>query len=216
MPFRRVLVWGAGGHGRVIADLIVSLGWELAGFVDGDPEKMGSNVAPFEAQVIATEEALSGVGTFPGGAEAWVPGIGDNGVRLAGVRSRGARCAPAIVHPNAVVSPFAVVGRGTVVLAGAVINAGAAVGEGVIINTGVIVEHDCRVGDGAHLSPGAVLTGGVSVGSLSWIGANATVLPGLVIGDHVTVGAGAVVRRDLDDHITAAGNPARIIHRKKQ
>lgn len=216
MSSQRVVVWGAGGHGRVVADLILSIGWELAGFLDRDPAKAGSTVPPFDARVIGTQEELAGGDALPGGAGAWVPGIGANRLRLDGVQIHAARCAPAIVHPNAVVSPFATLGRGTVVFANAVVNAGAIIGEGVIINTGAIVEHDCRVADGAHLSPGAVLTGNVAVGSLSWIGANATVLPGITIGDNVTVGAGAVVRRDLEHLVTAAGNPARIIHRNAQ
>lgn len=211
----RVLIWGAGGHGRVVADAVVACGFELVGFVDARPALVGSEVGSSGVPVLATESDLRTAlahGRLPGGAAVVVPAVGHNATRKRMVLELEGRCSDRIVHPSAIVSPSARISKGTVVLPGGIVNSSARIGRGVIVNSGAVVEHDCSVGDGAHLSPGAVLAGGVSVGECSWVGANATILPGVRLGHHVTVGAGAVVRKNVEPHATVVGNPARIIH----
>lgn len=211
----RLLVWGAGGHGRVVADLVRSLDHELVGYADADASRLGTEAEPGGARVIASEEelrrALLDGSILPGGADAVVPALGRNSLRLTSVLALAERAAAALVHPTAVVSPSATLDSGTVVFAGAVVNAGAAAGRGTIVNTGAIVEHDCVLGEAVHLSPGAVLGGGVRVGPGSWIGAGATVIHGITVGGDAIVGAGAVVIRDVPDGATVVGNPARIL-----
>jgi acetyltransferase EpsM len=191
-------------------------GARVAGFVDGDPAKAGTEVAG-GCRVLCGEEALlahlAERGTLPGGAVAVALGVGSNAARRRILDLLGAFAAGPLVHPFSAVSPSARLGRGTVVLASAVVNAGARVGEGVIVNTGAIVEHDCRVGDGVHLSPRATRCGGVVVGAGSWVCAGATLVPGVRVGERATVGAGAVVLRDVADDTTVVGCPAREIRR---
>lgn len=217
MPAEPLLVWGAGGHGRVVADLVRASGGRLLGFVDGDPAKMGAEVA-MGGRVLWGEEALlahvAEHGGLPGGAAGVAPGVGSNVQRRRILELLGPFAAAPLVHPFSAVSPSARLGRGTVVFAGAVVNAGAWLGEGVIVNSGAVVEHDCRVGDGVHLSPRATLCGGVEVGAWSWVCAGATVIPGVRVGERATVGAGAVVLRDVADDTTVAGCPAREIRRR--
>jgi sugar O-acyltransferase (sialic acid O-acetyltransferase NeuD family) len=214
-PAERLLVWGAGGHGKVVADLVRALGHEVVGFVDADPDKLDRVAEPGGARVVLAEEELRrllGDGAeLPDGATAVVPAMGTNRTRLAALDVLGHRVAPGLVHPAATVSPSAELGPGTVVFAGAVVNAGARIGRGVIVNTGAVVEHDCQVGDAAHISPGAVLAGGVTIGPRGWVGAGAVVIEGRRIGSDVTVGAGAVVLRDVPDGQTVVGVPARAI-----
>jgi sugar O-acyltransferase (sialic acid O-acetyltransferase NeuD family) len=206
------LVWGAGGHGKVVADLIRSLGHGVAGFVDSEPERLTAVADPGGIR-IDQNTFLDAVrrGVLPANATGVVLAVGNNRRRLWCLEQVSQWVAPAFVHPAASVSPSAVFGAGTVVFAGCIVNADAVVGAGVILNSGAIIEHDCHVGDGAHVSPGAVLAGGVRVGKRAWIGAGATVIQNLAIGDDCTVGAGAVVIRPVAAGETVAGVPARSI-----
>lgn len=212
-----LLIWGGGGHGRVVADVARAAGHVIVGYVDRDEGKLGQVVEPGGARVVLTEHALlDGIrahGRFPLGAAAIALAIGDNAARQRASGLLPGVDLPALVHPSAVCSPSARVGRGTVVGPAAVLNAGARVGAAVIVNTGAIVEHDCEIDDAAHVSPGATLGGGVRVGERSWIGAGATVIHGIRIGRDVIVGAGAVIIRDVPDGVTIVGNPGRIVDR---
>lgn len=214
MSGTELLVWGGGGHGRVVADLVRAAGYTLAGFVDRDPGRLGSTVEPGGGRVVATEEAfLREVET--GGcsrlAQGITLGIGDNAARVGCLRRVPHLHAPCLVHPAAVVSPSARLGRATVVLPLALVHSAARLGDAVIVNSGAIVEHDCVLEEGVHVSPGAVLAGGVHVAPLAWIGAAAVVIQGVRVGRGARVGAGAVVIRDVADGATVVGNPARVI-----
>lgn len=207
-----ILIWGAGGHGKVVADVARALGYTVVGYVDADPARLGRVVEPGGAEVVLMEEQFltrlrEGGTDLP--ADTLALAIGSNEVRLDRLREAGDLSFPVLSHPTATISPSARIGRGTVVMPRAVINANARIGEGVIVNTSAIIEHDCVIGDGAHISPGAVLAGGVHVGAGSWVGAGAVVIQGVRIGANVVVGAGAVVIRDLTDGVTAVGVPAR-------
>jgi sugar O-acyltransferase (sialic acid O-acetyltransferase NeuD family) len=209
----RLLIWGAGGHGKVVADLIRACGHELLGFVDSDGTKLGTVVEPGGGVVVATEEdflARLGAGDdLPDDADAVVVAVGRNDLRSHQLAALQARLARALCHPAATVSPSAVVERGSVVFAGAVINADARVGTGCIVNSGAIVEHDSVLETAVHVSPGAVLSGSVRVEAEAWIGAGAVVIEGITVGARTTVGAGAVVVRDLPPDVIAVGVPAR-------
>lgn len=210
---------GAGGHGRVVADLVGATGRQVGGFFDRDATKRGLEVASTGTTVLLTQTELLAElergQALPAGLSGLAFGLGHNIARDAIMRALPEGYLPVLVHPSATVSPSAMLGPGTVVLAGAVVNTGARVGRGVIINTGAIVEHDCVVGDAAHVSPGAVLSGGVRLGLRGWVGANATILPGRSIGDDAVVGAGAVCLEDVANGLTVAGNPARLLTRRE-
>jgi sugar O-acyltransferase (sialic acid O-acetyltransferase NeuD family) len=214
---RRFLVWGAGGHGRVVADVVRAAGGTVVGFVDADAAKVGHPPLPGAPVVLMAEAELlrvlgRGQGA-DGGWDALAPGIGDNRGRLRAFGLAAGAAWPSLIHPSAILSPSARVGEGTVVMPRAVLNADARVGRAAIVNTGAIVEHDCVVDDGAHLSPGCVLAGGARVGEGAWVGAGATVLPGVVVGPWAVVGAGAVVVRDVPGGTIVVGIPARPLSR---
>lgn len=210
-----ILIWGGGGHGKVIADLVRALGGRVAGFVDADLAKLGERVEPGGGRVVVAQAefqaALRSGAPLPMGADSVVVATGEGRLRLSLCAQLGPALAPVLIHPAAMLSPSASVDEGSVVLSRAVLNADAVVGRGVIVNTGAIVEHDCRVGDGAHISPGAVLCGGVQVEEEAWIGAGSVVIPGVRIGRGAMVGAGAVVVRDVADGAVVAGNPAKAV-----
>jgi sugar O-acyltransferase (sialic acid O-acetyltransferase NeuD family) len=213
----RLLVWGGGGHGKVVADLIRATGGVVVGFVDGDERLLGQPVEPGGARVVMTEADLLGIlkkAALPGIADGVVLAIGANGRRLERLRLLSGTAAPPLVHPTAVVSASVEIARGSVIMPCAILNAAVRVDEGVIINTAAVVEHDCSIGDGAHVSPGAVLAGGVTVGPRAWIGAGATLIQGISVGADAVVGAGAVVIRDVPAGVTVVGVPAAPIRSK--
>jgi sugar O-acyltransferase (sialic acid O-acetyltransferase NeuD family) len=210
---KRLLIWGAGGHGKVVADVARAAGFEVVGFVDADRTKLGNVVEPGGAAVTMDEASLfESLGSSARRFDALAIAIGNNRARLQACTRLGGRVElPVLVHPSAVISPSAALGEATVVMPQAVVNPAARVGMAVIVNTAAIVEHDCVVGDGAHLSPNATLAGGVEVGALSWIGAGATVIQQVRVGQSSIVGAGTVVIRDVPDEVTVVGCPARAV-----
>lgn len=118
---------------------------------------------------------------------------------------------PNIVHPTAIVSKHAKLGRGIYIGPGAIINAGAAVGDGCIINSGAIVEHDCFIGEFVHIAPGAALSGGVTVGDRAHLGTGSAVSHGVKIGQDTVLGAGSVAVKNLPERAVCVGVPAKKI-----
>lgn len=203
------VVFGAGGHGKVVADVALAVGWRVAAFVDDALEKAGTSIGGLP---VARPDALA---PELRGATVLL-GIGDNALRARAVerlRAMGAAVAPAVVHPSAIVGRRARLGTGTVVMALVVINADARVEEGCILNSSCVVEHDCVVGAYAHISPNAALGGGVKVGAFAHVGLGASILPGVRVGEGARVGAGAVVIRDVPAGATVVGAPAREIRK---
>lgn len=120
-----------------------------------------------------------------------------------------------IIHPTAVISPFAQVSAGCTVLANAVININAFVKEGCIINTAAIVEHDSIVEEFVNICPNVAMAGHAKVGRKSFIGTSASLIDEIEVGKEVIIGAGAVVVKDIPNHVTAVGVPARVIKNNK-
>jgi len=206
----RFLVWGGGGHGRVVIDLLRRCGDTVVGIVDRDPPRLTS--MPPGIPVLGEDELLaSDRGRLPLGATALAAGIGSNAARWRTFASFPGGPWPARIHPNATVADDVILGAGSLVFAGAIVNVGARIGAAVIINTGAVVEHDCVIDDGSHVSPGAVLCGSARVGPRAWVGAGATVMPGVPIGGDAVVGAGSTVVSAVPESTTVAGVPARVI-----
>jgi sugar O-acyltransferase (sialic acid O-acetyltransferase NeuD family) len=202
-----VIVFGAGGHGKVVADIVLQCGWTCAGFVDDQTSFRAAVGLPLS--ILGDRTWLC---NQPRDTLRVALGIGDNYGREAVasfLTSAGIEVVSAI-SPFAVVSPSAQIGAGTVIMPGAVVNAMAIVGEGVIINSGAVVEHDTRVGNYVHLSPNSTLGGGVEIGEFSHLGLGASVLPLIRIGSRSILGAGSVVTGAIPDNVIAFGVPARI------
>jgi sugar O-acyltransferase (sialic acid O-acetyltransferase NeuD family) len=209
-PRQRVVIYGAGGHGKVVADMVLAMGAaEVLGFVDDGAGAAGRTV----------------LGMPVLGAGDWAEREADVAVALAIGSNRARRAAAercqrwgatllTVVHPRSTVARSAVLAPGVVVMAGAVINPEAFVGEGAIVNTSAVVEHDVVVGAFAHLSPHATTGGAARIGALAHVGLSATVLPGVSVGEGAVVGAGAVVIRDVAPGETVVGIPAKALVRR--
>jgi sugar O-acyltransferase (sialic acid O-acetyltransferase NeuD family) len=199
---KRLVILGAGGHGRVVADIAEQQGFEHIEFLDSRYPEITHNLHWLVVGKNISEEIESG-STFVA--------IGDNAKRLLELDvflDRGLQC-PVLVHPSASVSLYATVGPGSIVMANAVINAGAKLGRGVIVNSGCTIDHDCVIGNGVHISPGANIAGGVRVGDLSWICIGSCVKENVIIGRNVVAAAGCVVISSVADGERVFGVPAR-------
>lgn len=201
-----LLIIGAGGHGKVVADAALACArWKRVAFLDDRAAELHSVLGlPVLGGIADLEKHANEF------AEA-VVAIGDAAHRmeLLAVCARLGYRLPVVAHPAATVSQFATLGVGCVVFAQAAINAGVQMGAGCIVNTGATVDHDCSLDDGVHVCPGVHIAGSVRVGRGAWIGIGATVREGVVIGSEVTVGAGAVVIGNVKDNATVCGIPAR-------
>lgn len=209
----RVLGVGAGGHAKVVLDILATRdGYDVVGLLDADPANVGTSM--YGVPVLGGDDLLER--EYHGGVSHAFIGLGgaaDTGPRRRlydHVRSVGFDVVSA-VHPSAIVSPSALVGRGATIAAGAVVGPDAALGENVIVNSAAIVDHDCRVGDHVHVAIGARLASGVVLEDGVHVGAGATVLQGRRVGTCAIVGAGAVVTRDVDPGTVVVGVPARLL-----
>ncbi len=203
----RVIIAGAGGHGRVVAWIARAVGThELVGFVD--EAGTGPDERILGLPLLGDVSALGSLRRR--GVEAALLGKGDNNDRARwaqSLRESGFQLLR-IVHPTALVHESAELGDGVVVAAGAIVCPEVHIGQGAIINTGAIVEHNCRVGDFAHVAPGTRMAGRVRVGDFTFIGVGSSIRDNISIGSGVTVGAGSVVVSDVPDGITVVGVPA--------
>jgi len=205
----KIVLIGAGGHAKVVADIIARLGsWELAGCTlppGAEPSVRGLERLGTDEDLPRLLEqglALAALGVGAGADTASRRRLG------AAVRALGFSL-PDLVHPAACVAASVELGGGCQVMAGALINPDARLGADCVVNTGAVVEHDCVLGEHAFIGPRAALGGAAEIGAGALIGIGAAVLPGVRIGEGAVLGAGAVAVRDLPAGRVARGVPAR-------
>lgn len=206
-----IVLWGATGQARVLAEFLPALGYEIVALVDNDPAV--HSFLPGVPLLHGWDALRAWRPARPGPLHALVAVGGSRGAeRLelqAGLAAAG-YVIPSVVHPRAFVAADASLGPGTQILALAAVCAAARVGAACIVNTSASVDHECVLDDGAHIAPGAALGGAVEIGRCAYVGIGAAVLPRLRIGERAIVGAGAVVVRDVPAGAVAYGNPARV------
>lgn len=199
---KQVIIIGASGHGKVVADTVLQSGDHIYGFLDDNLE-LGVSFIGFP--VLGTVDCF---GDYPD--VEFVVAIGNAKIRKKIVEKLADVSWYTAIHPRAIISPLdTFIGEGTVVMAEAVINAGAKIGNHCIINTGAVVEHDNKIEDFVHVSVGAKLAGTVHIGKGTWIGIGATVKNDVTICEECMIGAGAVVVKDICKAGTYIGIPAR-------
>ncbi|WP_269686378.1 acetyltransferase [Flavobacterium lacustre] len=202
MENRKLYIFGASGHGKVVAELVASTNCKIEAMIDDAPKSVAFGLIPI-VNSLPIFQPISNT--------ALIIAIGDNLIRKKISLRLSNYNFFSSIHQKAFVSPSASVGSGTVVMVHAVINSDAIIGKHVIINTAAIIEHDCIIADFVHISPKVTLSGNVSVGLGTHIGSGVIVIPGVKIGKWCTIGAGAVIINDIPDGSTVIGNPGKII-----
>jgi sugar O-acyltransferase (sialic acid O-acetyltransferase NeuD family) len=206
-----VLIVGAGGHGRVVLDILhQARRYHALGFLDNNPASHGRRVDGLRV--------LGGIDRLPDlahelGARGAIVAVGDNGARrdlARQIEQAGVELINA-VHPTASLAQTVSLGRNVVLAAGVVVCAHCQIGDSVILNTGCIVDHQTMIGAAVHVCPGVRIAGRVKVESGAFLGIGATVVPKVEIGCEAVVGAGAVVIHDVPALATVVGVPARIV-----
>jgi sugar O-acyltransferase (sialic acid O-acetyltransferase NeuD family) len=211
-----LVILGAGGNCVDILDAVLEINaresepvFQVRGFLDDNPDALskggiGDKVIGSLATASQLKDCVfvNGIGSF---RSYWtkpqlIANVGIEPERFV-----------TIVHPQASVSRFARLGRGTVILQNATVNARAEIGNHVMVLPGAIVSHDARVGDYCCLASGACLAGGVQVGPTCYLGANCSINNDVIIEELALIGMGAVVLKNVSARMVVVGNPARVV-----
>jgi len=190
---RALLIIGAGGHGKAVAEAALLSGeWQRIAFVD---DRWPALRETFGWPVVSDVAGLAGVQALAGGA---IAAVGNNVVREQWLKAIHAVGLPlvTVVHPRACVSASAVIGAGTAIMALAMVGVDAVIGEGAIVNAHATVDHDASLGPLAHLGVGVQLAGGVKIGARAWLQAGCSAGYQVVVGDEVVCTPGTVLRAD--------------------
>lgn len=194
----RLIIIGASGHGKVVADIAVLNGYKDIIFLDDNTDVQVCMGFPVVGK---STEAPEG--------DIFVA-IGNSKIRKKLMEFYSDRKQPVLIHPAATIASDVEIGNGSVVMGGTVINPGAKIGNGVIVNTSSSIDHDCVIGDYVHVAVGAHLCGTVNVGTETWVGAGAIISNNVNICGGCMIGAGAVVIKDIEKEGTYIGVPAKI------
>lgn len=205
---KRVIVVGAGGHAKIIVDMLQQNGeYEVTGLVDNAAENGFWNIP-----ILGKDDDLVNIYQEMGIKYAFVA-LGNGKLRekvTARVLSAGFKLIN-VISKHSVISPRTLLGVGNAIMPGSIINADVKIGNGCIINTNASIDHDGNIGDYTHVAPGSVVCGGVKIGSQCLLGAGCRVIDCMVIGNNTLIGAGAAVVVNIEGNCTVVGVPARII-----
>lgn len=205
--YNNLVIIGAGGHGRVVADCAESIGtYDNIIFLDDCFDERKKNHLWSIAGPIAHWPNYCDNADF-------IVAVGNNLLRASLLQQLASKQSyiATLIHPTAFISDHSVIGKGVVVFANAVINVGAHIDDGCIINTAATIDHDCHIQAYCHISPGVNLAGGVIVGEFSWLGIGSSVVEYITIANNTQSGAGAVITQSTSSNTLYLGVPAKPI-----
>ena len=198
---KQLLVFGAGGHGRVVAEAALLKG-QWGGVV------ASARSLPAHLTVLLPGVNLVNFDTVSQTTTEIHIAIGNNAARQAEAQTLGLNLLVTVIHALACVSAYSEIGAGSFVAAGAVIGPSAVLGLGVIVNHGAVIDHDAEVGNFSHIAQLASVCGHAKLGQRVLIGSGAVVQSCVVLGDDVVLSAGAVASSDLLAPGVYSGTPA--------
>lgn len=201
---KNLLIIGAGGHGKVIADIAENIGcYEKIIFADDDESVKECMRYPVFWRKKIENDMYDSHDVFVA--------VGNSKTRekiTSELKAKGVFI-PTLIHPKAIIARTATIAEGTVIMAGTVINSDTHIAGSCIINTGCTIDHDCIIGEFCHVSVGAHLAGTVTVGSHTWIGVGACINNNLTIASDCMIGSGAMVIDSIESAGVYIGVPAR-------
>lgn len=202
---KKLYIIGAGGHGKVVADIAKKNGYTDIQFLD---DGVKGNIGNYS--IVGTSQDIQKLHSINKEADFFIA-IGSNIIRekIFNQLKKYGVTPPVLKHPTSVIDETVQIGEGTVVMANVVMNASTVIGKGSIINTASTIDHDCCIDDFVHISPGVHVAGTVHIGKKSWLGIGSTVINNVHICDDVIVGAGSVVVKNIECSNTYMGIPAK-------
>lgn len=207
----KIILVGGGQHARVVLYNIREQGkYEVAAILDSDKDKVGLQFEGID--IVGTYEDLEWVKESLGVKKFFI-GFGDMKYRkqvfdmfvLSGFEPVN------IIHPDAVVSRDAKLGKGILIECGCLVTPNPIIGDNVVINTGSQVNHDNIIEDNVYIASGVILSGGVTICENTLIDDGVVVALGKNVGSNSIVGAGAIVTKNIPGNSVAYGNPAKVI-----
>lgn len=208
---KSIIIIGAGGHAKVLIDILKSQSVNIIGITDPDPNKVGKNV--MGVPVIGDDAVIE---IYDNNSIELVNGIGmiaheKNRQRIFDSFKKRGYCFASVIHYSVVLSYDVELSEGVQIMAGSVVQPGCKIGANSIINSRASIDHDTIIGSHVHVAPGVTLSGEVQIGSGTLVGSGATIIQGVRIGESAIVAAGAVVIRDVPDGATVMGVPAKVV-----
>lgn len=209
---KKVIIIGAGGHAKVVADIVKSSGDQIVGFLDDNIDLRDNTI--FEDKIVLGTTRVEDVEKYKDNY--FIIGIGSNRVRKIISEKYPELNWYTAIHPSAIIGSNVEIGEGSVVMAGTIINTGTVIGKHCIINTSSSIDHDNVLEDYVHVSPGSHLAGAVKIMKGTWICAGVTIINNITIGKNNVIGAGATVIRNIEEeNSTFIGIPAMKIGREE-
>ena len=197
-----IIIIGAGGHSKVIIDIIRELGnYNIVGIYDDNKTGYFSGI-----KIIGKIAEIDNKKN-----EYFIIGIGNDKIRKKIAEEYNQLKWATLIHPKTIIAKTATIKEGTVVCAGAIIQTEVEVGKHCIINTNCSIDHESIIGDYCSICPSSTICGQVKVGESSFIGANSTIIQTIEIGKECIIGAGSVVIRNIPNNSKVVGNPAKVI-----
>lgn len=203
---KKLIIFGTGGHSKIVNDIAEVCGYEVAGFISpyGEGEHLNRHVYSSVEEIEYPEDFCFFVAR------------GDNMLRKTIYEAHPDLEYPNIIHPTSIISKYSKIGKGNLLMPYSVINAFATIGDHCIINTSAIVEHDCKVGSFCHVSVKSVMTGACSIDDGVFLGAGSTMRDGMKVGEWTTVGCGSSVVKNLESNSVYVGCPARLLRKNNK
>jgi len=195
-----MLLYGAGGHAKVVKSCLEQSNIQVLGIFDDDPLVTYFQSIPVLGSYIESVHKKSKL----------IITIGENSIRMK-ISKKIFHPFGIAIHPTAIIDRLSSIGKGSVVFHNSTIQRNTKIGDHVIINTSSSIDHDCVIGNFAHIAPGSILCGDIKVGEGTLIGAGSVIKPGIEIGKWCNIGLGSVIINNIPDYSTVVGNPGRII-----
>jgi UDP-perosamine 4-acetyltransferase len=188
-----IVLVGAGGHARVVRDLLNTLERSIRGYCaiepEGDLPYLGNDEQLLDTVSPSDVYLVNGIGAVS-------PQANEHRDKIFLKFKQHGFSFITLIHPSAVVSSSVTLEEGVQIMAGVVIQTHVNVGPNTIINTSSSIDHDCILGKSVHIAPGVTLSGNVKIGAFSHIGVGATIIQNITVKESTLLRAGTTLIKE--------------------